>query len=55
MFSLCLTLKVILSKLKIIIALKGRLKSFLDKISNFQNVNGANKIRPEDSEKFENS
>ena len=54
MFSLCLTLKLIHSKLKIIIALKGPLKSFLDKISNkgFQKANGAVKIRPEDSEKF---
>ena len=34
MFSLCLTLKVILSRLKIILALKGPLKSFLDKINN---------------------
>ena len=33
MFSLCLTLKVKLSKSKIKIALKGPLKSFLDKIS----------------------
>ena len=33
-FSLCLTLKVILHKSKIIIALKGPLKSFLDMISN---------------------
>ena len=33
-FSICLTLKVILSKLKIIFAFKGPLKSFLDKMNN---------------------
>ena len=58
MFSLCLSLKGILSKLKIIIAVKGPLKSdneHLVHIKSSQKANGTNKIRPEDSEKFENS
>ena len=50
MFSICLTLKVIPSKLEIIIVFKGPLKSFLIKMSNQSiYINIINDTNPEDS------